>query len=178
MMKANFCKLLNPACIFKSLCAIVLILNLFGCATALKTSGIPDGYVGDAAYIDDFVYQESSAKGRIFAVDSINGEKLETSFERTRRASAGSGFGLTMVSAGHSIVAGKPLKFSLRASHVTAAPIHAMFSSVTGNFFSIEKEVTFTPEANKKYIVKGILKKDASDVWIEDVESGVKVAAE
>lgn len=160
----------------KYILSILLLLVLFGCAASLKSSGVPDGYSGETAYIEDHIYQESSSKGRIFAVSAVDGENFETSFERTRRASAGSGFGLSMVPAGRVVVAGKSQKFSLRASHVTAAPIHAIFSSVTGSYLTVEKIVTFTPEANKRYTVKGVLKKDASDVWIEDTESGVKVA--
>jgi hypothetical protein len=46
---------------------------------------------------------------------------------------------------------------------------------MAGTFWSVEAELDFTPEADKVYVVKGKLEKDASTVWIEDAVSGQPV---
>jgi hypothetical protein len=69
-------------------------------------------------------------------------------------------------------VKAKPMKVTLRGSHATGAPIHAMASQMAGTFFSVEGSVDFSPQENRKYRVKGELKKEKSSVWIEDAETG------
>ena len=46
----------------KYILSILLLFVLFGCAASLKSSGVPDGYSGETAYIEDHIYQESSSK--------------------------------------------------------------------------------------------------------------------
>ncbi len=64
------------------------------------------------------------------------------------------------------------MQVKLIATPQTGAPIHELASRVTGNFFSVEGEVDFNPAPGGRYLVKGELKKGASSVWIEDVETG------
>lgn len=67
------------------------------------------------------------------------------------------------------------MKLLLRGSHTTGAPIHALFSQAAGTFLSVDGVVDFTPKPNGKYVVKGVLKKEESSVWIEDEETHTPV---
>jgi hypothetical protein len=64
---------------------------------------------------------------------------------------------------------------TLRGSHATGAPVHALASQMAGTFFSVEDTVDFLPEPDHVYVVKGDLKKAKSSVWIEDVATGKPV---
>jgi hypothetical protein len=154
------------------------LVSLSSCAINRLANDVPDTYTGETAWIDDHTYQETSSIGRIFAVVTIDDVNYDNAFRRTNQATAGRGFSLLMVSTGRKIIAGKAQKFELRASHVYAAPIQALWSSASGSNQSIDKTFTFTPEPTKRYIVKGILKQGANDVWIEDAQTGQRVTAQ
>ena len=69
----------------------------------------------------------------------------------------------------------RPMKVTLRASHATGAPIHAIAMQMAGTYYSVEGVVDFEPKASGRYAVKGELKKEGSSVWIEDVTTGQPV---
>ena len=157
-------------------CVFPLVaLGLTSCATNQWANDVPDTYKGETAWIDDHTYQESGSVGRIFAVVSIDGVMFDNAFRRTGQATAGRGFSLAIVSTGRKVMAGKEQSFVLRASHVHAAPIQSLLSSASGTNQSIDKTYSFTPEFNKRYIVKGLLKQGANDVWIEDAQTGLRL---
>src|SRR5664280_2731926 len=64
---------------------------------------------------------------------------------------------------------------TLRASHVTAAPIQAMALQLAGRFYSVEGAVDFTPKPDGRYVVRGELKAEGSSVWLEDEATGQPV---
>ena len=68
------------------------------------------------------------------------------------------------------------MKVTLRGSHATGAPIHAMASQLAGTFFDVEGTVDFTPTPNTVYVVKGKLAQQQSSVWIEEATSGKPVS--
>lgn len=155
----------------KKTAAILLLLLLASCATYKP---VPEGYSGPTAYITDSGRAEDGRKAQIFALTDIDGNRIMNSFWASTNASQGQGFALTVVISNRQVPA-KPMKVTLKGSHATAAPIHAMASQMAGTFFSVEGTVDFSPQPDGKYAVRGELKKDASAVWIEDVATGQPV---
>jgi hypothetical protein len=151
---------------------LVLVLSLFlaSCATQMAND-VPDTYKGETAWIEDSTYQETGSTGRVFAVVTVDGVSFDNAFRRTLQATAGRGFSLMMVSTGRRVVAGKAQNIALRASHVHAAPIQALI----GPNQSIDKTYVFTPEASKRYVVRGLLRQGETDVWLEDAQTGRRV---
>ncbi|HJV28331.1 MAG TPA: hypothetical protein VJ673_21825 [Aromatoleum sp.] len=152
---------------------LLLAANLFGCATYRP---VPEGYAGAVARITDSGYSENGyseggSKGQLFALTEINGNRIMNSFWASANASRGQGFALTVVISDRQVPA-EPMKATLRASHTTGAPIHAIASQLAGTFHSVEGTVDFSPKPNGKYVVKGELKKGGSAVWIEDADTG------
>ena len=155
----------------KFLAAIVIATALAGCAT---NKPVPDGYTGPTATVADSGQQESGGKAQLFALMSIDGNRISNAFSASAGASYGRGFALSM-SVPEREVPAKPLNVTLKGSHATAAPIHAIASQMAGTFFSVEGAVVFEPKPNGRYVVKGELKKAGSSVWIEDAETGLPV---
>jgi hypothetical protein len=152
---------------------VLLAAGLFGCA-AYKP--VPEGYTGAVATIADSGrsesgYSEGSSKAELFALTDIDGNRIMDSFWATQNASRGQGLSLTVVISSRQVPA-RPMKATLKGSHTTGAPIHAIASQLAGTFYSVEGTVDFSPKPNGKYIVKGELKKGGSMVWIEDAETG------
>ena len=71
----------------------------------------------------------------------------------------------------------RPMKVKIKASHMTAAPIHEIASRASGNFFSVEGIVDFDPKPDGRYYVKGLLGSQGSSVWIEDEATGKPATA-
>ncbi len=148
---------------------LLLVLLLTGCASSYKA--VPDGFTGPTARIIDGSYQESGGKGRLFYVASIDGNPVDNARRATGSASYGRGFSLSTRTSARDVPIRK-LRLHLVATHVTAAPIHELASRAIGEFFSVEGELDFTPEAGKVYEVRGQLSKEGSSVWLTDLYSG------
>lgn len=144
---------------------LILAAALTGCATYEPT--VPAGYAGPTATIGEHSFTEDWAKSQMFYIESIDGKAVESSLQATRRASAGKGLAMVLRSVDHTVPA-RPLKLKLVGTHVTGAPIHEIVSRTAGTFFSVEGEVTFTPEPGGSYFVTGKLQKKGSAVWIAD----------
>ena len=93
----------------------------------------------------------------------IDGKKIDTSRSKTGKASYGHGNQLTSVLLDNEIKSTKQT-FTIVGRTLFALPIRALASTV----FEIAGNVTFSPEPNHIYVVKGLLKDDYSAVWIED----------
>lgn len=141
---------------------------LVGCATQYKP--IPDGYTGPTATIEDTKEREGDYKARLFVVAEIDDHQIVNAISKARSASSGMGFRLEGGYASRQVPV-KPMKVKLVGTHITGAPIHEIFSRASGNFFSVEGEVAFTPVPNGTYAVKGELKENGSTVWIEDTKT-------
>lgn len=126
------------------------------------------------ATIRDSGVREDSNRARLFYVASVDGVSVQNAAGASQRASSGRGFQLTTVFPAR-LVAAKPLKVVVVGTHATGAPVHAIASRMAGNFWSVEAELDFTPEADKVYVVRGNLDKQDSTVWIEDAATGQPV---
>ncbi|OUR65496.1 hypothetical protein A9Q79_00420 [Methylophaga sp. 42_25_T18] len=149
----------------------IAVLLISGCA---NYQPVPEGYTGPVAIVKDTGFQEDGTTAQLFVLDKVDGKKIDTSFEATVQASHGQGFALTTVFEVRDIPA-RPMKVELYGSHTTAAPIQAMYKQLNGTFYSVQGEVEFSPQADRRYVVKGKLAKAQSSIWIEDSETGEKV---
>lgn len=70
-----------------------------------------------------------------------------------------------------------PMKVTLRGSHLSGAPIHAIAARAADTCFSVEGVVSFTPQAGAQCLVVGELKRGQSVAWIEERDTG-KVVTE
>lgn len=142
-----------------------LALLLTGCATTY--SPVPENYQGEISQIDSSEERCSSGKADLFYLSEVNGKTIRNSLSATRSATYGQGFNLTT----------KLLKTDVPAQEATysiigrtehAAPVQAFSDEV----YEVKGDIIFTPEANKEYIVKGVLGESYSAVWIELKETG------
>lgn len=152
----------------KLLSSLYLAVVLSGCASY---EPVPKEYTGPTATVRDTGFSEDGTKAQMFAVTEIDGNRVMNAFWASAIASHGRGASLTTVFTERKVKAA-PMKITLRASHATGAPIHALASQMAGTFFSVEGVVEFTPQAGNVYVVKGELKKEKSSVWIEDTATG------
>jgi hypothetical protein len=151
--------------------ALAALVVVAGCATYKP---VPDGYGGPTAILSDTGFPESGSKAQVFAATEIDGNRMHSSFGASASASYGKGASLTMQIV-ERYVPIRPMKVTLRASHATGAPIHAIAMQMAGTYYSVEGVVDFEPKASGRYAVKGELKKEGSSVWIEDVTTGQPV---
>ncbi|MBI4998435.1 MAG: hypothetical protein HZC22_16375 [Rhodocyclales bacterium] len=155
----------------KRLAALLIAATLAGCAAYQP---VPEGYAGPIARISDSGQSEDGTKAKVFALSAVDGNSIRDSFRASAAASHNRGATLILQVVSREVPA-QPMKVTLKASHITGAPIHAMASKVAGTFFSVEGTVDFSPKANGSYVVKGELKKGGSSVWIEDADTGQPV---
>lgn len=151
----------------------ITVLALTGCASF---EPVPAGYSGPTASVRDTGFSEDGTKAQIFALVEIDGNRTPNAFGASANASHGRGAALTTVFTAR-VVQAKPMKVTLRGSHTTGMPIHAMASQLAGTFFSVEGTVDFAPKPGGRYVVKGELKKEKSAVWIEDEATGETATA-
>jgi hypothetical protein len=160
--------------VFRHLFSLALLAALVGCA---GYQHVPKDYTGPTAVIRDFSITEDRTKAQIFAVTTIDGNRVGNAFSASRAASQGTGSALNTVFFERQVKAGMPVKVTLLGSHATGAPIHEIASKMAGTFFSVEGVVEFTPQPGGEYIVRGELKKERSSVWIEDIATRKTVAS-
>ena len=153
------------------LAVLAIAACLPGCATYKP---VPEGYMGPVSAVSDSAIPSSGSKALIFALMEVNGNQIRNSFDASASASKGQGFALTALAVSRSVPA-TPMTVKIKGAHATGAPIHAIFSQITGNFYSVEGTVDFTPMSGRDYVVTGILEKDGSSVWIEDTTTGEPV---
>jgi hypothetical protein len=158
----------------KCLAALFAAATLASCATYQP---VPEGYAGPTANVRDTGgYVDGWTKGQAFSVTEVDGQTIMNSFWASDKASKGQGFNLSLELQERRLPI-RPMKVTLRGSHITGAPIHAMAAKAAGTYFSVEGVVSFMPQADMQYLVKGELKRGESAVWIEERDTG-KVVTE
>lgn len=157
--------------IFNSIGFLAVCLSLASCATY---NPVPEGYTGPVATLSDSGFSEDGTKAQLFSLMEVDGNTVQNSFGASARASQGQGFSLTTRIVSRPVPA-RPMKVKLKGAHTTGAPIQAIFSQMSGTFFSVEGIADFDPAPGGEYVVKGILKKDGALVWIEDSRTGQPV---
>ena len=144
-----------------ALFGFLALLSLTGCVT----SPIPDNYSGPLATIRDSAVPETSSRSRFFYVSEIDGRSIDNVLFATRKANSGRGFSLNPVSFARDVPA-TASTFTLNGKIAYGAPIQEIINSNT--IYTVQKKVSFTPKANRTYIVKGTLTADRQEIWLED----------
>lgn len=67
------------------------------------------------------------------------------------------------------VIAARPMRVTLRGTHVSDTPAAEAARRAKGKFYSVEGAVDFVPVAGGEYVVTGVLDKTGASVWIEDV---------
>ncbi len=142
------------------------------CLTACATNPVPDNYTGPLATIRDSTQSETSNRAQFYFLSEINGRRVDNVLIATKVANNGRGFSLNTASYGRDLPA-KPVTVTLEGRISYGAPIQEIFNM--GTVYTVEKKVSFTPESNKTYVVKGVLTAERKDVWLEDAETGKRV---
>ncbi len=145
---------------------LALFLTLVLCACAVESSPVPEGYKGDLANVGDSVHPYGSSKADIFYVSHIDGKKVKDSLIETRVRNHGHGFSMNPAVVDR-LVPTQPTVFKIAGRTEYAAPILALTSTI----YQVSGEVSFTPEADKTYVVSGELGENYSAVWIEEASS-------
>ncbi|QPL42041.1 hypothetical protein IT970_11220 [Pseudoalteromonas sp. A41-2] len=149
---------------------IMLASSLVGCVATYNP--IPKNYQGNTAKLDDTYKVGSTSSGQFFYLSKVDGKQVNNSIRATHQASYGQGMLLTPVGFSREVPT-EPMTLTLVAQVHHAAPINYMFNA--GSNFIVSGDVSFTPEANQHYVVKGYLSPDFSSVWIENM-SGKQVS--
>lgn len=141
---------------------------LVGCVQ--QKPSIPDVYVGEKASIEDTFQRKNTEKAYFFCVSKIDGNTTINGINETVKASFNKGMYLTALGHNRDIPI-KPLKISLVARTVHATGAMALLDSESS--LKLEGDVELIPIPDMKYFVKGILSKEQTSVWIEDIHGNV-----
>ncbi len=153
--------------------ALVLCLSLSGC---IYTSVVPGDYSGATATLADSsgpVVDPSSSwyspkryvepqKADLFYVHEIDGKRLDNVSLHTGWTQQNLGFSLK-INPYERDVPIQTMTVGLAGQTYYAAPVGELFNEV----YTVSGKVDFTPSAGQTYVVKGVLGKDYSAVWIE-----------
>lgn len=149
---------------------ICLAIWLSGCS-AVKDSGLPEGYEGEVATISDTYGLEGMDKAYMFYVKKVDENLvLNASSETDKRARFVAQRPAVFLSKSRRIPA-RPVELTLVAWNKDMRPLAGLSASNP----ILEETVTFSPEPGEYYVVKGEATDDVASVWIEDVE-GHKVS--
>lgn len=148
--------------------ALALTVTLSACVT---NPPIPPGYTGPTATVFDSSESIDGSRSKMFVLAEIDGAPIDQSVQASARASSGQGFSLTQVVLQRAIPA-RAMKVKLVGTYTYAAPIQKIAAQVSGSFVEMEAIVSFTPEPEGKYVVRGLLSKERSALWIENQATG------
>jgi hypothetical protein len=150
----------------KFIAALIFLAVLNGCAGVYQP--IPDGYSGPRVTIRDSVLTHSGSKADFFCIEAVDGNSIDNSRIATRQANRGRGMSMTPKIISRELPV-RPITLKLVGRTEYAAPILALANTV----YEVKGDISFTPEANKLYIVKGELNDSRSAVWIEEQDAGI-----
>lgn len=153
--------------------ALFTMLLLAACA---PYEPVPEDFGGPVATVEDSGFSEDETRARLFGLVAIDGRVIENTFSASAGRSRGEDAELTTVFPDRPVPI-RRMMVTLRGSHASGAPLHAMAARVAGTFFSVEGTVEFTPMTGRRYRVTGRLDKERSSVWIEDMATGEPVTA-
>ncbi len=139
---------------------IALAVAVSGCAHYQPS--MPADYTGPKANIEDTRKYYSGSHVDLFYLTHVDGMEIENARIKTLRANSGRGFSMSAVTATNPIPA-RPVVLTLKARTMYGAPILEMVNAI----YQVFGDVSFTPEADKIYLVKGVLGEDYSAVWLE-----------
>lgn len=148
--------------------ALAMLFALAGCSSTEFVSPIPSGYKGPTAKITDSYSHNSGSSAYFFVVKAIDGLPIEDSGHRTEKELGGRTSRMSPQIAARWVRA-EEQTFTIAGFVQHVSKTQGMF----GEKMEVGGEVTFTPEPNGRYVVKGKLSETGSSVWIQDVRGRV-----
>lgn len=148
------------------LAVLVLLPLIAGCVSAPMP--IPNGYSGPRAKVSDTSSAVSSTKVQFFQLSKVDGRTVQTSSASTYTANYGRGFAMDPRLEYREVPARQCILSIEGVTHV-AADILAF----GGGMYHVEGDVTVTLDPDKAYLVKGVLGKQYSAVWLEDASGQI-----
>ena len=146
---------------------VVTIAAIATLISACVTNPIPDDYTGPRATINDTYGKTWSERAaNFFFVDEVDGKNIADALSATTQSNYGRGFELQPAAYSRQVPA-QSATFTIVGRTHYAAPI----LELTNPVYQVKGTVTFTPQPNHYYVVKGTLTPEYSAVWIEDVET-------
>jgi len=152
-----------------SVVAAALMLALAGCAT----NPIPDGYTGPLASIADSARPLGRDGANYFVLSRVNGQMVDNRFARITKPAGRQDPRMMPVMLERDVPA-RPATFTIRGRTHYRTPALDMRNDV----YDVSGEVTFTPQPQRHYIVRGELNDRRSVIWIEDAATGVVMGEE
>jgi hypothetical protein len=149
---------------------LALLLPVLLCACAIDSPSVPEGYKGALAVVQDSVATHSSSQADFFYLSHLDGKKIKDSLIQTRMENRGHGMSMSPAVLNRQVPA-RPAVFRIVGRTEYAAPILALTHTV----YEVAGEISFTPEPDKIYVVKGELGAAYSAVWLEESGSGAIV---
>lgn len=144
----------------KKITIFVLCVFLTGCVSYAPTK--PEGYIGEISFIKDSKKYHDTGKADMFYLEKINDKEIYHSRTYAYERSYGQGNYLYSIDMEHEVPA-QAAKFTIVGRTVYAMPIRA----IAGTVYEVRTDVEFVPEPNHKYLVKGNLSEESSEIWIE-----------
>lgn len=151
---------------------LLAVVALHGCAT--KYTPVPEGYTGPTAEVADSARPGNGMKSEIFAMTAIDSHEIHNSFDAS--GPERSGWRTTLIT--RAVARPVPItsmKVRLVGSHIHLDNMRAIVGDIAGTSFSVGGTVDFKPAPGGKYVVKGVLEKGGSSVWLEDRATGLPV---
>ena len=131
---------------------------------------LPKDYTGPTATIYNAGTAQDAFKATVFRVSKVDGKN---SLSSPMRTPYGGGPGIMIGESKIQVPAGQPIQLTLSAYDDFAADGAALAYTLGGNVSKTATEtVIFTPKANANYSVRGMLGKEFSSVWMEDMATG------
>jgi len=149
---------------------LLLFILLPGCATVYTP--VPENYTGPVSIIESSEKRHSGSKVDLFYLEKVDGKSIKSSLSATRSATYGQRANL-ITRLIESKIPSKEVKFTIVGRTEHAMPIQALSDAV----YELRGDINFTPKAGERYIVKGVLAKEYSSVWLEIKETGEVVKA-
>jgi hypothetical protein len=158
---------MRPKAIMRRLMILTALL-----LTSCAASPIPEGYSGPIATIRDSAFSESNSRAQFFFLSEINGNRVDNVLGKTRAANRGAGFSLRTLEFSRDLPA-KSTLLTLTGQVSYGAPMQEILNAST--VYSVTRRITFAPESNKMYVVRGTLTAETREVWLEEAEGGKRV---
>lgn len=149
---------------FRFVAGVAAVLALSACSSQEFVNPVPDGYDGPTAKITDSYSHNTGESAHFFVVKAVDGLPIVDSGHRTDKALSGRTSRMSPKIAARWVKA-EEQTFTISAFVQHASKTKGMF----GEKMEVHGDVTFTPKAKGRYVVKGKLTEEGSSVWIQDV---------
>jgi hypothetical protein len=129
---------------------------------------------GPTAVFHDTSEDHDGRKATVYYISKVDGQRIKNVASIAGTESQGRGFNLT-IGEYHRVLPAREMRLTIEAHVITGAPIHAIFGHLSGSFRTAGRTVVFTPAADGKYRIRGDLKSENTDVWIENLATSEKI---